>query len=109
MYRTDGEETSIKTSTVIKPGYIRMSNMDSDEEFVFSTGGGSSSEARVYTYGDFSLWSPNVDISTPSAGKINLSTGTVDIDGKIQVGNNEGYTGTINGIQFVNGICVGAA
>ena len=89
MYRTDGEETSIKTSTVIKPGYIHMSNMDSEEEFIFSTGGGSSSQARIYTYGDFSLWSPNVNISTPSAGKINLSTGTVDIDGKIQASNAE--------------------
>lgn len=89
MYRTDGEETSIKTSTTIKPGYIHMSNMDSDEEFIFSTGGGSSSEARIYTYGDFNLWSPNVEISTPSAGKINLSTGTVDIDGNLQASNAE--------------------
>lgn len=115
MYRTDGEETSIKTSTTIKPGYIRMSNMDSDEEFIFSTGGGSSSEARIYTYGDFNLWSPNVEISTPSSGRISLSAGTVDIDGNIGVKSNDqddtqlGYTGTINGAKFVKGICVGAA
>ena len=31
----------------------------------------------------------------------------VKINGKIEVGNEEGYTGTINGAKFVNGICVG--
>src|SRR5690625_5263041 len=31
------------------------------------------------------------------------------INGKIEIGNEEGFTGTINGAEFVNGICVGQA
>ncbi len=80
MYYTDGGDTTARVYTEIKPGFLRLSDMDSNDFIQFNYNSGVDFDINSY----FNVQSRGVNISTSSEENITLSTNTVDVEGNIK-------------------------